>query len=49
MEGPNYEDLEFLGDAILDFIVMNHLWALNDFSFKSEGEITGLKQMIVTN
>lgn len=45
----NYEDLEFLGDAVLDFIVVNHLCALNNFTFKSEEEVSSLKQMIVTN
>jgi ribonuclease-3 len=44
--GPNNERLEFLGDAILGFIVTAHIH--DNFSNLDEGELTKLKNAVVS-
>lgn len=44
--GPNNERLEFLGDAILGFLVTAHIH--DHFSELSEGELTKLKNALVS-
>ncbi|MFM7014514.1 MAG: ribonuclease III [Actinomycetota bacterium] len=44
--GPNNERLEFLGDAILGFLVTAHIH--DHFSTLSEGELTKLKNALVS-
>jgi ribonuclease III len=44
--GPNNERLEFLGDAILGFLVTAHIH--DHFSDLSEGELTKLKNALVS-
>lgn len=44
---PDYERLEFLGDAVLELCVRELL--LERFPESSEGELTAVKQRIVTN
>lgn len=43
--GYNYERLEFLGDAVLDMSVSEHLY--NVYPEKNEGELTKLRSAIV--
>ncbi|HKM13398.1 MAG TPA: ribonuclease III domain-containing protein [Candidatus Methanomethylophilaceae archaeon] len=42
----NYERLEFLGDAVLEFIACEHIFKNTDLS---EGKMTNAKQDIVSN
>ncbi|KZV65685.1 hypothetical protein PENSPDRAFT_737573 [Peniophora sp. CONT] len=42
-----YERLEFLGDAILDFLVINHIY--NKYTTMSPGALTMLKGSMVSN
>jgi ribonuclease III len=44
--GPNNERLEFLGDAILGFLVTSHIH--DHFSDMDEGELTKLKNAVVS-
>lgn len=44
--GPNNERLEFLGDAILGFLVTAHIY--DHFSDLDEGELTKLKNAVVS-
>jgi len=44
--GPNNERLEFLGDAILGFLVTSHIH--DHFSDLDEGELTKLKNAVVS-
>ena len=43
----NYERLEFLGDALLDFAVGEYLYRL--YPDKAEGELTKLRAQVVSN
>lgn len=42
----NYERLEFLGDAILEFIVCKYIYSDTDYN---EGDMTTVKQKLVCN
>ena len=41
----NYERLEFLGDAILDYVVSN--WIYKNYKNKNEGELTTIRSSLV--
>lgn len=44
--GANYEQLEFLGDAVLSIIVAEYLF--QNFPLKKEGELTKMRSFIVS-
>lgn len=44
--GANYEQLEFLGDAVLSIIVAEYLY--QNFPLKKEGELTKMRSFIVS-
>lgn len=46
-EGVNYERLEFLGDALLDFVVGEYLYHL--YPDSTEGQLTKLRAQMVSN
>ena len=45
--GENYERLEFLGDALLDFAIGEYLY--RQYPDKAEGELTKLRAQMVSN
>ena len=48
-EVVNYERLEYLGDAVLDLVVMTMLVRFEDYKFENEFQISNLKHILVSN